>query len=93
MNVRLNDFSAFLRDLIACLHSSSNQGFLGLELVEDFGIVFSAICKRILEKSGIGFSDSKLFLFKCRALNALNMFQSACLNLDQATTDAISTRP
>ena len=68
MSVRLKDFSAFLRDLIACLHSLSNQGFMGLELVEDFGIVFSAISKCAFEKSGIGFSDSKLFLLNVEHL-------------------------
>ena len=50
---RLNAFSEFLRSFIACLHSSSNQGFLGLELIEDCGIVLSAISKRVAEKSGL----------------------------------------
>ena len=51
---RLNALSEFLRSLIACLHSSSNQGFLGLELIEDLGIVFLAISKRVLANQLFG---------------------------------------
>ena len=77
---RLNDLSALLRSFIACLHSSSNHGFLGLELIEDFGIVFSAISRRMVVKSGIGSSDSNVYLLNRFELSVLKVAQSACLN-------------
>ena len=49
---RLNAFSEFLRSLMTCLHSSSNQGFLGLVLVEDLGIVFFSNIIKYFRKIG-----------------------------------------